>query len=143
MLLVMMLSIPQATTKTDEARGIEAAKNADVHRIESSLPDKPFEQWIRELVGPQAGITWEVNDCGEQTGNPASDTGRDLPICATAKVTLSGNRKLYVSLWVGTYASGIRSDKVSLYHTLLVEPDGSMNWVKTLARLPDAIRAAK
>ena len=34
--------------------------------------------------GGGAPIKWEVNDCGEQTANRASDRGRDSPMCVEA-----------------------------------------------------------
>jgi hypothetical protein len=85
-ILAFLLSagVPQAATQARDAEAIAAAKNASVQRIDPSLPDKPLEKWLREIVGHQARITWEVNDCGEQTGNPEDDKGRDFPMCIEA-----------------------------------------------------------
>jgi hypothetical protein len=42
-----------------------------VGTIEAKMPRVTFEAWLRDLVGDKPAITWEVNDCGEQTGSPA------------------------------------------------------------------------
>jgi hypothetical protein len=141
--LVLIFSMFQTTIAASDAKAIEAAKTTIVRRIEPSLPNKPFEKWLRELVGSQAVIRWEVNDCGEQTGNPSLDKGRDFPICAEAQATLSGNHKLVVSLSVGTSKSGVRSGPATFCYAALIRPDGSHNWVKSLAQLPEAIEAIK
>ncbi len=144
-LLILMLvgADSQNATHARDAKAIEAAKNANVRQIESSLPDQPFARWLREAVGAQAGITWEVNDCGEQTGNPSLDKGRDFPMCVEAQATLSGKRTLFVSLSVGTFKNGVNSGTPSLCYAVIVEPDGSRKFVKSLAQLPDAIKTAK
>ena len=132
---------PQAQNQTSDVEAIKAAKNTNVRLIERTLPDKRFDQWLRDLVGRQAQITWEVNDCGEQTGDPLVDKGRDFPMCAEAQVTLGGKRKLFVELCVGTFKTGVRTGPATLFYAIIVEPDGSEHIVKTLSGLPEAIKA--
>lgn len=144
LLMLMFVGVSsQNATQVRDAKAIEAAKNANVHQIESSLPDQPFAQWLRQVVGAQAEIKWEVNDCGEQTGNPSLDKGRDFPMCVEAQATLAGKRKLFVSLSVGTFKDGVKTGTPSFSYALIVEPDGSRKLVKSLAQLPDAIKTAK
>jgi hypothetical protein len=141
--LTLALNSPQTGLQTREVEAIEVAKNTNVHRIERSLPDKAFAVWLRDLVGTQADIKWEVNDCGEQTGNPLLDKGRDFPMCASAQVTLAGKRKLSVSLAVGTFKKGVMSGPASFFFAVVVETDGSMKWIKNLSTVPEAIKAGK
>ena len=95
------------------------------------------------MVGAKAEIKWEVNDCGEQTGNPELDKDRDFPICAEAQVTLEGKRKLHVVLPVGTHKTGVRTGPASFFYAAIVESDGSHTWINTLSRLPEAIKPVK
>lgn len=143
-LLAIALSIggPQAVTPARDARAIAAAKNTSVHRLDPSLPDKPLAKWLRDVVGPQAPIGWEVNDCGEQTGNPESDKGRDFPICVEAQVTLPQKRTLSVSVSVGTLKTGVQPASVGLAYAVIVGPDGSARSIRTLSQVPEAIKAA-
>jgi hypothetical protein len=140
LVLLLALVAPQAGMRTRDAKAVQAAKNTSVHRLEPSLPDKPFGVWLRKLVGPKSDIKWEVNDCGEQTGDPQSDRGRDFPMCAEAQVTLVGKRKLSVALSVGTFKTGVKAGAISFYSAAMVAPDGSVTGIKNLSQVPDAIK---
>ena len=74
---------------------------------------------------PQTPITWEVNDCGEQTGNPEADKGRDFPICVEAQATLQKKRTLSISVSVGTLQTGVQPDSVEFADAVITRPDGS------------------
>ena len=141
--LVLALNSPQAGSQARDAEAIEAAKNTSVRQIEPSLPDKAFAVWLRNLMGAQADIKWEVNDCGEQTGNPLLDKGRDFPMCVEAQVTLGEKRRLFVILSVGTFKTGVKSGPARFFYAVILEPDGSRNWVKNLSGVPEAIKAIK
>jgi hypothetical protein len=142
-LFALALTSPQSPVEEVEAKAIEAAKSTNVHQIEPSLPNKAFEEWLRAVTGTQVDIKWEVNDCGEQTGDPSLDKGRDFPMCAEAQVTLRGNRRLSVSLSVGTFKNGVRTGPASFAFATITESNGSLHWVKSLSRLREAIKAAK
>lgn len=62
-------------------------------------------------------------------------------MCAEAQVVLGGKRKLHVLLPVGTFKTGVGSGPASFFYAVIVEPDGSMTWVKSLSRLPEALKA--
>ena len=141
--IVLALRSPETAVQTRDAEAIEAAKKTNVHQIEPSLPDKAFSVWLQELVGPQVDIKWEVNDCGEQTGNPQLDRGRDFPMCAQAQVTLAGKRKLFVLLSVGTFKTGVRAGPASFFYAVVVEPNGSMNWIKNLSQVSQTIKSIR
>ena len=142
-LLIHVLSIPQNLIQARDASAIEAAKNTTVRRLDPSLPDKAFAIWLRDLVGPEAEIKWEVNDCGEQTGNPSVDKGRDFPMCTETEVAIQGACRLHVVLSVGTFRTGIKAGSASFFYAVLIKPDGSRIWIKNLSRLPEAIKAHK
>lgn len=130
----------QAGARSRDAQAIAAAKNTSMHRIEPLLPDKPFEAWLRGLVGPHTRITWEVNDCGEQTGNHELDSGRDFPMCAEAQVNLPKKRKLFVAFSVGTFKTGVKTGAVQFAYAAMTGPDGATKSIKKLSRLPEAIK---
>ena len=68
----------QALSKRQETAAIRYGKGTLISRIEKGLPRERFDVWLRKLAGRKAKITWEVNDCGEQTGTPV-DKGRGFP----------------------------------------------------------------
>lgn len=129
--------------QSTDAKAIEVAKNTNVRQIEPSLPNKKFDQWLQDVVGAQAETKWDVNDCGEQTGNPELDKGRDFPMCVAAQVTLEGKRTLHVLLPVGTFKTGVGTGPAGFFYAVIVEPDGSQTSIKTLSRLPEAIKPVK
>ena len=144
-LLFMLLGLITTTVQNpaSDAKAIETAKHTSVQQIENSLPDKPFEKWLRDLIGPQAQMVWEVNDCGEQSGNPAVDKGRNFPMCVSTLVDLPAKRKLEVSLVVGTFKSGIKTGPASFNLAAIVAPNAQINFIKSLSLLPEAIKAIK
>lgn len=122
-----------------DAAAITAAKQAVVRSLDPSLPRVPFSQWLRDVVGPDAATKWEVNDCGEQTGNPALDKDRDFPMCAEALVTLPGQRVLHVSIVVGTFKKGVGASP-AFWAAYLRTSTGTFEPIKTLHEIPAAIR---
>ncbi|HET7216222.1 MAG TPA: hypothetical protein VFL79_21720 [Terriglobia bacterium] len=143
-LLALALSISgsQAGGQARDAEAIAAAKHASAHRLDPSLPEKSLAQWLRDVAGPKAPIAWEVNDCGEQTGNPEADKGRDFPVCAEAQVALRGKRTLYVSFSVGTLKTGVRAGSVQFAYAVIVPPAGPAKSISKLSQVPSAIKGA-
>ena len=115
---------------------IEAARKTIAQDIDPKLPKATFEAWLRSVVGAQPAMTWEVNDCGEQTGNPALDRGRDFPMCVEIHVPLAPKRDLYLSLLMGTFAKGLGSGKPAFHHGSLNTPDGKSQDVRAPSDLP-------
>ena len=33
--------------------------------LDAELPKVPFADWFRRIVGPDAGIVWQLGECGE------------------------------------------------------------------------------
>ena len=83
---------------------IAAGRSADIRELDPSLPSVALEQWLASLPGAQQ-VTWESNDCGEQTGTPEPEP--DFPICAEARVAMTDGRTAVVMVVVGTYRGGI------------------------------------
>ena len=142
-LFALALTSPPGPLEQVEVKAIEAARNSNVHQMEPSLPYKPFEKWLRGVVGTQVDIKWEVNDCGEQTGDPSLDKGRDFPICAEAQMALGENRRLSVSLSVGTFKNGVATGPARFSSAVITESHGSLNGVMSLSRLREAVKAAR
>ena len=124
-----------------DAAAIEAAKKAIVHQIDPALPRTTFESWLRGLAGAKAVTRWEVNDCGEQTGNPSLDKERDFPMCAQVQVSLGGNRELTLSLAVGTGRKGVTPEPPDFVSGYVTESGGPPTWIKSLAEVPAIIRS--
>lgn len=105
--LMQTISVYAQLSNRDEGV-INYARNLNVSKLDTKLQKQPFEKWFRSLVGSRARIVWEVNDCGEQTGNPSYENSINPPICAEAQASGGGGREIYVSIIVGTHKAGIK-----------------------------------
>jgi hypothetical protein len=97
-----------AQTSARDKRMIAYAKNLRASRLDSRLPNKRFEFWLRSVVGIGTKLDWEINDCGEQSGNPNDGSSINPPLCAQAHAISSDSRHIYVLILVGTHKAGIR-----------------------------------
>jgi hypothetical protein len=126
---------------TDPSPAIDAAKSAIVSDLDKTLPRVTVDGWLRELVGPQAVVTWNVTDCGEQTGDPGADRGRDFPMCAEARAALRDRRTLSLSLAVGTQRRGL-TGAVNFWSAVVIGPlPDQMTWFKSFAEVAQELRA--
>jgi hypothetical protein len=126
-----------------QARAVDAVKQVRVRVLEPALPAEPFEAWLRSVIGGQ--WTWEVNDCGEQTGDPAVDRQRDLPFCVEARATTRSVRGVDslvgVQIGVGTERTGIHGNPRVRW--IYIEEGSSLGEVPSLAALPEAVAALR
>lgn len=142
LLLAMVLALPSGQTIAAPDPAIEAARRASVQEMDQALPKESLETWLRRLVGPDAPMRWEVNDCGEQTGSRA-DRGRVFPKCVGVTVDLPNDRRLLVLIVVGTWANDTLRP-APLFHSAVVSgPDENQaTWAKTLGQVPLLVGAA-
>ena len=97
-----------AKTSARDRRMIAYAKNLPASKLDSQLPNQRFASWFRSLVRIGTKITREINDCGEQSGNPRDGSSINPPLCAQAHANLADGRQVYVLIGVGTHKAGIK-----------------------------------
>ena len=120
-----------------EATAISAARNAVAQDIEKVLPRVTFEAWVQGLVGARAVLRWEANDCGEQTGNPALDKGRDFPICVEVGAAAAGDRHISLVLVVGSASRGLKVGPPTFHHgSISGREGGEIILIEKLADVP-------
>jgi hypothetical protein len=122
---------PSAGEKTDQA-AIQRAKSVLVSSLDSSLPKVSLEFFLNYESGGE-DIRWEVNDCGEQTGNPATDRGTDTPMCVEADFA-KDQTDVTVLVSVGTFQKG-PSGKPALFGVTVHGPSGRVHSLR-LGDLP-------
>lgn len=123
-----------------EKLAIERARRVPASALEGGLPKRPFEQWLSQ-ISSGAGWTWEVNDCGEQSGNPEVDRGRDFPMCVEAIEKLAGGQTVVITLAMGTFQKGVTGTPKLLRITII--RDSRYESVAHLSDLPSRITAAR
>jgi hypothetical protein len=111
-----------------EKKAVEMVQHTSAHAIDSTVADIPFLVWFRRAVGPDARISWELNDCGETGCCP--DAPEDMPTCVQALAEWGVDGRAVVSLMVGNvktgeegtpepfYVSADRGDSTQMYGSL-------------------------
>lgn len=97
-LLIVFAGIASAQNPnaSRDAQLIASAKQVSVHSLDAALPDLALEKWLVKESGSEAKYHWEVNDCGEQSGNP-NDTG-PVPLCVEVDSTLKDGRGIIIMI---------------------------------------------
>jgi hypothetical protein len=121
------------SSKKIEVAAIKYAKNYLVSGIENGLSPKSFGVWFRELVRAKTPVTWETNDCGEQTGTSA-DRGRDFPMCVQASAKMSANFFVSVNIQYGTFKRGVTRGKPVVRY-ISVGEEGAGEYIENLTIL--------
>lgn len=120
-----------------ESRAVSRAQQILANQLDPALPPRPFGRWFSQLVGAGAGVTWQLTDCGEQTGT-AADRERDLPSCIEATAILPSDRMVIVSLLVGTFRQGLIGKPTA--QLIAVEDFGVLTSIKRLSDLASSLR---
>lgn len=140
--VAIFLALASGVTKGETQDGriataIDLAKQVDTATLDPSLPRQSFEHWFRGVIDSAGKIDWEVNDCGEQTGNPAVDRNRDFPFCVEAKAALPFGPTVTVMIVVGSERRGV-VDAPRVWW-IYIEQDAQIQEIDSLARLEMAI----
>lgn len=122
------------TNRRLDAAAVKYAKSYRVSMIEKGFPPKPFAVWFQELVGAKTPVSWETNDCGEQTGDAESDKARDFPMCVNAIAEQSAYCFVSVNIQYGTFKRGITRGKPVIRY-ISVGPQGEGEYIESLADL--------
>jgi TonB family protein len=121
-----------------EKRAVASAQKILASELDAELPAHPFADWFRQVVGPQAGVNWQLNECGEQRGQLLTQR-RDLLACAEVDALLPDGRKVVVMIEVGTFDKGITG--VPSFSHAAIEQQGDLYRVRRLRDLPEGLRA--
>ncbi len=135
--LILLLGGPTYSQITQED-AIDLLEQYPAARLDSLLPKTAFLSWFRGIVESTATITWEINDCGEQTGVPAIDQERDIPVCFEISALLSDRRIVGVAIAVGTEKKGL-SGAPAVYN-IYIDTGKGTQYIKRLRDLPQALR---
>jgi len=135
-LCTWMAGAPQ--TGSFEKQAITLAQEMSASDLDDALPGRPFASWISEIIGPKAGVVWQLTECGEQV-NALSDPGQDLPACAEINANLQDGRKVFVMISVGTFKRGLIG-KPTFFRAVIEQNEGFYQ-VRRLSELPEKLRS--
>src|SRR5262245_50749919 len=124
--------------KSFEKQAISSAREMAASDLDEWLPDRPFASWFSEIIGPKAGVVWQLTECGERIA-ASGEAGQDLPACAEVSAILPSGRKVFVLISVGTFKKGL-AGKPSFFRAV-IEQDERFYQVRRLSDLPQRLRA--
>jgi hypothetical protein len=138
-LTVCLWAQPSSTNKTEKA-AIRRVKTLIVSSFDRSLPNVSLKFFLEYEAGG-APIKWEVNNCGELDGTPATGDRRAPPMCVEADFETKNSSAVNVLVSVGTF-KGRPSVVPALLRVTITDPSGISRPVRHLGDLPMELQRA-
>src|SRR5262245_21292492 len=104
--LMIVLSLFMFQTESLEKQALTLVQRLPVSDLDATLPNQPFAAWLNQQLGPQAGVIWQLTECGEPVEAP-NGGGKDLRACMEINASLPDGRKVIVAVAVGTFKTGL------------------------------------
>jgi TonB family protein len=143
--LSLLLSIPPwlcgsvaGQTGSFEKQAISSARKVSASELDAELPERSFAGWFDQIVGPKAGVVWQLTECGDQIVAPDKPE-QDLPACAEVNANLPDGRKVFVAISVGTFKKGLNGKPT--FFRAVIEQNEQFHQVRRLRDLPQMLRA--
>jgi|RhiMethySRZTD1v2_1073278.scaffolds.fasta_scaffold500679_1 TonB family protein len=95
-----------AQSDTLEKQAISIVQQAPVSSLDAQLPNRPFAAWFSEIVGRDAGVVWQLSECGGSV-NGSGGADDDLQACAEASVLMPNGNRMILAISVGTFKKGV------------------------------------
>jgi TonB family protein len=105
-LCVVMNTSPQIAEFEKQALGSVQRRSASL--FDNDLPRRPFGAWFKEIVGEDAGVVWQLSECGDP--EETAEKGGDIPACAEVNAVLANGSKVVVMILVGTFKKGMEGE---------------------------------
>jgi TonB family protein len=121
---------------TFEKQAISLVQRIPTSTLDEGLPERPFADWFKDLTGPDAGILWQLTECGERPGSE-----RDMLACTEANAVLSNGNKVVVAISVGTFKKGMIGSPS--FFRAVIERDNQLYQIRRLRSLPEMVRLAQ
>lgn len=116
-IIVFFMLFASSLTLADDDY-VRFAKSLPARNYDKNLPSVPTEHWLTSILPSGIVAVWgdNVTDCGEQTGDPAIDRERDMPLCIEIELKQKDKSAGYLLLFVGTEKKGKLKEAAGLYY---------------------------
>src|SRR5882672_11987926 len=104
-LLAALLGVPPQDSTLEE-KAVTRVQQTPASRYDPILPNRPFGNWLNQVVGPQTGVSWRLGECVEQD-KAASGWEQGIPACVEATAILPDDRKIVAQIHVGSFKQGL------------------------------------
>ncbi len=108
MCVILLLAVDvRVQAQVSEDSAIDYVRKLSPSVLDSTLPKGQFSTWLKDILGNDDSVAWEMNDCGEQTGVPAVDSARNIPVCVQVIVHMADGRSCGIMISIGTVHRGL------------------------------------
>jgi TonB family protein len=121
-----------------EKQAISIAQRIPVSSLDAQLPNRPFAAWFNELVGQNAGVVWQLAECGA-SASVSGGAAQDLHACAEASVLLPNGNRMILAISVGTFKKGVTGRPA--FFRAVIESGEQLHQVRRLRDLPEMLRS--
>lgn len=130
-IILSVLLLPSSPVMADDDY-IIYAKKLEARKYDNKLPSIPVERWLTLALPGGIVAVWgkNVTDCGEQTGDPETDKGRDMPMCAEIELKEKDKSVGYLLLFIGTEKKGKLKDNATLYYGYIKQGNKTIEFKK-------------
>ena len=135
-LLVALLGA-SAQDSTLEVKAVNRVQQTPASQYDPTLPNRPFGNWLNQVVGHQSGVSWRLGECVDQDGT-SSGWEQSIPACVEATAILPDDRKIVAQILVGTFKQGL--SVTTKFHFAAIENDSQFQSVRKLSDLPQLLR---
>ena len=135
-LLAALLSVG-AQDSALEVKAVIRVQQTPVSQYDPNLPNRPFGNWLNQLVGPDSGVSWHLGECIDQA-EMATEVGQGIQACVEATAILPDERKVVAQIFVGSFNQGL--SPTTRFHFAAIEKDNQFQIVRKLSDLPKMLR---
>ncbi|HKQ77922.1 MAG TPA: energy transducer TonB [Blastocatellia bacterium] len=121
-----------------EKQALSSVQGMSASDLDARLAGSPFAIWFSGIIGPNAGVIWQLTECGERIVAP-NETGSDLPACAEINANLPDGRRVFVAISVGTFKKGLNGKPE--FFGAVIEQNLQLYPVRRLSDLPELLRS--
>jgi TonB family protein len=121
-----------------EKQAISIAQQIPVSSLDAQLPNRPFAGWFNEIIGQDAGVVWQLAECGS-SASAGGGAAQDLQACVEASVLLSNGNRMILAISVGTFKKGVTGQPA--FFRAVIENGERLYQVRRLRDLPEMLRS--
>jgi TonB family protein len=109
-------------------------------QLDAELPNLPFANWFEQTVGREAGVIWQLSECGKQLDDQPNSND-DIQACTEANAILPDGRKVVVMILIGTFKKGLIRTPEFYYG--IIDQRGELYMFRQLSDLPRLLQSPK
>src|SRR5215475_10785852 len=87
-LIAFSLCLNNEPAQSMEKQAVSDTQRTLASNLDAELPSLPFTDWFGKVIGPGAGVIWQLSECGEET-DPALNGSGDTQACVEVNTILT------------------------------------------------------